>query len=181
MALAHEREVAEQKLALTQQANAVTLSHQRRLNDESYRAEEGQRQLRRSDRRDVERHQHSLHDMSTAAAWARQNAETAGVRTRQTIETAGKREREAIETAGVSGRLALTTAAYKEQKRIEVDSRQQIGHEERKMIDHRSQADERKHQWTMDQLALAKAIPIGPAQMIGSSTDAGGNKGLLTM
>jgi hypothetical protein len=94
LALAHEREVAEHKLALAEQANAVTLSHQRRLNDESYRAEEGQRELRRSDRRDVERHQQSLHDMGTAAVRARQNAETAGAK----------------------DRLALTTAAHNEQR-----------------------------------------------------------------
>ncbi|KAK5199087.1 hypothetical protein LTR92_001559 [Exophiala xenobiotica] len=152
LALAHEREVAEHKIALAEQANAVTLSHQRRLNDESYRAEEGQRELRRSDRRDVERHQQSLHDMDIAAVRARQNAETAGAR----------------------DRLALTTAAHNEQKRI-------AGVEERKMIDYRSKADEKKHQWTMDQLAMAKAIPIGAAQMIGSSTTVVGNNRMITM
>ncbi|KIV81702.1 hypothetical protein PV11_03870 [Exophiala sideris] len=161
VALAQDREVAEHKLALTEQANAVSLSHQRRLNDESYRAEEGQRELRRSDRRDVERHHQSLHDLKTAAVRAIQNAETAGAK----------------------DRLALTRAAYQEQKRIEVESRKQIGNEERKMIDHRSKADEKKHQWTMDQLAMAKAIPIGVPQMIESSTAnaSAGNYCMITM
>jgi hypothetical protein len=49
------------------------------------------------------------------------------------------------------------------------------------MIDYRSKADEKKHQWTMDQMAMAKAIPIGTAQMIGSSTTVAGNNRMITM
>ncbi|KIX08154.1 uncharacterized protein Z518_02810 [Rhinocladiella mackenziei CBS 650.93] len=155
-------EEEQRQQSIEQQRHELKLKHHEELGMQSI----GQaRQLSRVDRErreDEYNHQRLLNDLS-------RQREQDQLRTRQSERDQDERHRRNL--------LKIETAAYGERMQIDLDNRKQIDYIERKAIDYKVTAEEglaeREHRRRIEQLTLAKAVPIG-LPMLNPSPSGGG-------